>query len=97
MDGFIVEESAVGIFSVIAKRFAMVGHHGDQRVVEEAASAKLGQQLSYDGIGIGDLAVVGGRFVVGLVRFGRIVGVVRIVQVDPDEKWSARLIRRWVS
>src|ERR1700676_78881 len=38
-------------------------------------------------IGVGNLAVIGLRRIVRFERFRRIVGIVSIIEMQPDEKW----------
>ena len=71
-----------------AQRFAMVGHHRDHGFVIEAVLAQRVQQFADAGVGVGDFSVVGLRREALLVGRRRVIGIVRVVQMDPEEKWS---------
>ena len=65
----------------------MIGHDRDERLVEQSTDFQLPHQLSDDGVFVCNAAVIGFLRVTGLVRFGRIVRIVRVVEVDPEKKW----------
>ena len=83
MDGFVVKKDSVRGFAVLSEGLSMIGHDGDQRTFVEAEGVQLSQQFSDGGIDVGDLPVVGFGRVLRLVGFGRIVGIMRVVEVDP--------------
>src|ERR1700675_1466956 len=78
----------MGIFSVVPERLAVIRHHSDQRVVVESARAQLAEKFPNRGIRVRNLTVVGRRSVLALVRFRRIVRVVRIIKMYPHKKWT---------
>src|ERR1035438_6309562 len=92
VDGLIVEKNAVGIFAVLAERLAVVGHYGYDCTVVQAAQFQLPDQLSDRCILVGDSPVVEGRRIPGLVGFRWIVGIMRVVEMNPNEKWAFRML-----
>src|ERR1700678_1784692 len=68
----------------------MVGHDRDDRPVVKRASSQLDQQFAHCRIYVCDLAVIGRSGILGLVGFGRIVGMMRIVKMHPHEERPCR-------
>src|ERR1700674_390134 len=64
----------------------MIGHDGNQRAVIKTPQAQPTEQFAHRGIFVGNLAVVGRGSVLGLVGFGRVIGVVCVVEMHPDEE-----------
>ncbi len=91
MNCLIVEKNSVGIFSVGAQRLSVIGHHGDDCGVKQAARFQLPEQLAHCGVFVLDCTVVGSGRVAGLVRLGWIVGIVGVVQMDPNKEWTPRM------
>jgi hypothetical protein len=87
----VVEKNAVGIFAMLSEGFAMVSHDGDDGAVVESAGAQLAEKLPYCRIHVRDLAVVQSMGVAGFIGLGRIIGMVGIVKMHPDKKWSLRI------
>src|SRR5271168_222323 len=88
MNRLVVEKNAVRIFAMLSEGFAVVGHDGDDGVVVESAGAQLPEELPYCRIDVCDLAVVESVGVPGFIGLRRIVGMVGIVKMHPDKKWS---------
>jgi hypothetical protein len=44
---FIIKKNAVMSFSVFPKRFTVIGHYGQQRIVEQASRLQSGNELSH--------------------------------------------------
>src|ERR1700720_1587974 len=91
MNGFIIEKDPVSILSVLPERLAMIRHHSNHGVVVNAPYPQLPQELSDRGIHVGNLAVVGRARVLPLVRFRRIVRMVRIIKVHPQKERTFRM------
>src|ERR1700685_2749644 len=79
-------------FTVFAKRFSMVSRDGNHGVLIERMVLQNLQKTPYDRIHIGDFPVIRFRGISALERFWRIVGLVRIVKVKPDEKGFLRMM-----
>src|SRR6267142_1995366 len=58
VDRLVVKKNAVMLFSVLAERLAMICHHGDQGRFEETSPPQIGDQLSDDGVGVGNFTIV---------------------------------------
>ena len=85
MEGGFVDEEPVNCLAMLVESFAVVGGHDEQGVV---ALPRLGEhcvETAHQIVGPGDLAVVQPAGVSRRVRFGRLVGIVRIVEVHPCE------------
>ena len=70
---------------VLAQALAVVGGHEEERVVPQAESAESVVEAPHELVGEGHLAVVQPCGVARRVGLGRLVGVVRIVEVQPEE------------
>src|ERR1700677_4704341 len=81
----IVEEDSMSLFAVFSESFAMVTHHDDQRVPISVLALEITQQVSQCGVRVGYLTVVQTIFVDLRVRRRRLIGVMRIVKMDPDK------------
>lgn len=71
-----------------AERFTMVGHHRNHGFVIKAVLAQRVQQFADAGVGVGDFSVVELGSEALLVGRRRVVGIVRVVKMDPEEEWS---------
>src|SRR5216683_7239464 len=92
VDGSVVKENTVGQFAVVAEGFAVIGGDGDQRVVIQPLFPQIIKQLAYRRIHVGDTPIVRSLRKSAAERFGWIVGVVRVPQVEPQEKRTALLL-----
>ena len=81
----VVNEKPVRVLAVLSKTFAVVRRGDDQRGIVESVSLQVFEHLSNGIIGIGNLSVVGIAEQSSKTR-RRIVGRVRIVEVDPDKE-----------
>ncbi len=72
--------------SVIAEPLAMIAGEDDQRIVEQAAILEELPEAAEERIGVGHLAVIRPPGVLRQVGFGRRVGIVRVVEMEPDEE-----------
>ncbi len=85
----LVDEESVGHLAVLAQHLAVIGEHRHQRLPQPALSFECLEQPPDLGVGVGDLGVVGavaGGRETRPVRFRRLVGSVRVVQVHPGEE-----------
>ena len=87
MDGLVIEKDSVGLFAVIAQAFAMVGHDRKHCAIIKSARAQGGKQLADDRIRVGDLAIVGIFRETLFVGRRWIVRIVRVIEMNPQEKW----------
>ena len=90
MRGGVVEKNSVSVFVMLAQAFAMISDHDDQCILVAAALFQISDEVGQRRIGIGDLAVVQMIFVSLRIRRRRLVGIVRIVEVNPDEMGARR-------
>ena len=84
--GFVVEKHSVRVLTVRPQRLAVIRHHRNQGFVVETVLAQRVQQFADAGVRISDFSVVGLRGVAFLEWRRRIVGVMRIVQMHPQEE-----------
>jgi hypothetical protein len=77
-----VEEHAVFRLSMLAEALAVVRQEHDQGLVVDALFLQQREEAPDDGIGRRDLAVVGPLLVAALERLRRLVGSVRLVEVE---------------
>src|SRR5262245_44274217 len=70
---------------MLAQSFAVVAHDDDDGIAVPAVLVEEGEELAEGGGGVGDLAVVGTAAVAGVIGWGRLVRIVGIVEVHPDE------------
>src|ERR1041384_3132922 len=92
MDGGVVKENTVGQFAVVAQGFSVIGGDSNQDVVVQTLFSQIIKQLAYRRIHVGDAPVIRGFRKLAAERFGWIVGVVRIPQVEPQEKGATLLL-----
>ena len=76
----------MGVLAVRTQRLSMIGHHRNQRFIEEPVLPQLRKQLAQRGICVRDLAVVRLRRIALFEWRRRVVGVVRIVEVNPEKE-----------
>ena len=91
-DGFVVEEDAVGIFAMSAEGLAVIGGDGHDGVVIKAAGFQLAHEFADYLVFIGDGSVVRLGGVFAFVGLGRIVRVVGVVEMDPEEERAAGML-----
>ncbi len=87
----LIGEEAVQALLVLAEPFAVVGEDDERRVVAEPERAERVLEAAEELVGPRHLAVVGTPCVAGGVGLGRLVGIVRLVEVKPEEDSLARL------
>ncbi len=86
MDSAVVDEEAVEALAMLAESFSMVGCENQQRGVEEIALLESGTKLADQEIGVGDLTFVGAVRVLRPIGLDRFVGVVSVVEVQPEKQ-----------
>src|SRR6202521_379169 len=77
---------------MVPERLAVIGHHRDHRVVVESARTQLAEKFPDRRIRVRNLTIVGRRSVLALVRFRRIVGMMRIIKMYPNKEWAPRML-----
>src|SRR6266566_2278391 len=78
------------VFSMRAERFAVICHHRDQRLIVKPMLLECIKQLAYARVRVCNLTVIGLGCVVLFIGRRRIVRVMRIIEMHPQEKWPAR-------
>ena len=68
------------------QRFTVICHDRDQSVVIFFLDVKCGEEFAQYRIGVSDFSVVRLRSVSFFERGGRIIGIVRIVEMHPNEE-----------
>src|SRR4030081_1137022 len=86
MDGLVIEKHPVPLLSVFAKGFTVVRGYRDDGVLIQPVLPQHFHEAANNRIGICDLAVVRGGGIVSFERFWRVIRVVSIVEMQPDEK-----------
>jgi hypothetical protein len=89
--GRLVDEEAVQALVVLAEALAVVGSDDERRVVSQPERAERVLEAAEELVGPGHLSVVGTARVARRVGFGRLVGVVRLVEVEPEKHATAGL------
>src|SRR5580698_8609139 len=78
---------------MLAQAFAVIAGDHDDGVVVDSGFFQEGDPVSDGGIGVGNFAVVEMVFVFLGERRRRFVGIVRIVEVNPDKVRSGGMFR----
>src|SRR5438105_3977152 len=76
------------IFSVLSEGLAVVRHNRDERSAKKISCAQFCDKLSDRGIRVSDLAVIRRCLIARAIRLRSFVGIVRIIKMDPEKKWS---------
>ena len=82
----LVDEEAVTALAVLAEAFAVVGGHDEKRLALQTLALEGGVEAAHQLVGPGHLAVVEAAGVAGGIGLGRRVGVVGVVEVQPEEE-----------
>src|SRR6266853_4363781 len=88
MDSLVVKENTVMMFAVFPERLAMIGHHGDNRIVVQAARSQTSKEFPHRRVGVSNFPIVRFRPKASLVGLRRFVGSVRIIAVHPNKEWA---------
>ena len=94
VDGCLVDEEAVGRLLVLAQAFAVVAGEDQEGVLDEAVGFEELPEPAELGIGEGDLAEIGMVGVCLSKGGGRLVGRMRVVEMDPGEEFLALVLPR---
>lgn len=89
VQGRVVQEDAVGLLFVFTKALAVVACHHDERAVIVVVLLDEVEQVRDCGIGVGDFAIVGMILELRGERLGWFVGIVRVIQMHPEEARTA--------
>src|SRR6476660_6469891 len=92
MDRGVIKENAVSQFPMLTQRLAVVGCYDDERIVVQPLAPQIIQELAYDIVHVGDCSVIRLFGILAAERFRRIVGVVCIPEVKPQEKRAPLLL-----
>src|SRR6267154_1925658 len=91
MGGRIIEKNSMGLFTVFPEPFAMIANHDDQRTVVSVLPLQVLEKMSQRAVGVGDLAIVRTMLINLREGWRRIVRIMRIVEVHPNEPWFRRM------
>ena len=86
LQGCVVDEEPVSFLSVLTQAFAMISAENHERVLVQPFFFEEPQQTSNLRVGESDLAIVWPRCVLLAIWRRRTVGIMRVVQVHPQEK-----------
>src|SRR3954447_17762655 len=85
MRGGVIEKDAVSLLLMLSQSLAVVSGDDDNGVVIPSVLLEIGNEVPEHGVRVGDLAVVQAVFVLVVERSRRLVGIMRIVEMHPDE------------
>src|SRR5262249_42332346 len=85
-NSLIVKEHAVTLFAMLSECLSVIGHDGDDRVLVQTAASQKRQELAHRRVRVSNLTVVRLGSITTLIGFRRIVRVVRVVNMNPDEE-----------
>ncbi len=88
VDRRVVDEEPVRQLPVIAEPLAVIPGDDDERIVEQTAILEKPPETAEERIGVGHFAVIRPPLVLRQIGFGRGVGIVRVVEVEPDKEGS---------
>jgi hypothetical protein len=79
--------------AVLPESLTVIRGHDEQGVVPNTGFGECGVESSYQLIRPGNLTVVGSTAISGGVGLGRIIGIVRVIKVQPKEGPSPGMMR----
>src|ERR1700730_4521421 len=82
----------MGVLVMLAQPFAMISDHNDESIFVARAFLQIADKVSQRRIGIGYFAVIQTILVSLRVRRGRFVGIMRIIEMDPNEMGAGRML-----
>ena len=85
-DGGVVDEVAVELLAVVAEALAVVRGQNHQRSIKICTLFQGFAEVADQGVGVGDLALVGAPAILRRKRLRRRVGIVRVVEVEPQKE-----------
>ena len=88
----LIDEEAVERLFMLAEPLAVIRGHGEQRLRLEAKPLERVVQLTDERIGVRHLAVVRSIAIARRVGFGRLVRIVRLEQMEPQEDAVGRAL-----
>src|SRR5439155_23192908 len=89
VDGFVIQKNAMRVLAVRAQRFAVISHNGDHSFVVQAMFLQFAKEPPNFRVGIGDFAVVRLRTVFLFETCWRVIWIMSIVKMDPQEERPA--------
>ena len=88
----VVNEKPVFVLPVLPQGFSVVAEEEDSGLVEAVQLLQASEDATDLRVVESDLSIVRMARVLAQVRLGGPVGAVRVVEVQPDEKWRAALL-----
>src|SRR5712692_10407189 len=92
MNGFVIKEKAMALFTVHSEGLAMIRHYRNEAPFVERPRAQRCQQLSDGKVDIRNLAVIKRGRVPGFKGRRRVIGFVRVVKMHPQKERRARVL-----
>src|SRR6185369_2970869 len=83
----VIQENTMRVLAMLAKRLTVIRHHGDKRFVIQALGAQRSKKTTQLRVHVGDLAVIRIGLIAAFERLRRIVRIMGVVKVYPQEKW----------
>ena len=83
MHGRVVHEETVLLFSMLSQRLAVIAQGCDEGGIVELVLLEPDNQPAEFVIGVRDFTVIEMISVLRAIRFGRVVGAMRIVEMQP--------------
>src|SRR5258708_27860253 len=92
VNGGVVNKEAVLMLAVLCESFAVIAHEQNQAAIINLITFEPLDQAAEFMVGISNLSVVEVALILAAVRLGRIIRAMRIVQMQPKEKWPPRIL-----
>ena len=95
VEGLLVDEEPVSVFTVVAEAFAVVAGQDDRRSAGQTARVEKVEQAQKLRVDVGDLAQVRPIRVLLRERRRRCIGRVRVIEVDPKKPLATRPLEKF--
>src|SRR5437870_13342640 len=87
MKGRVIDEEAVCLLAVFPQALAVVAGQNDQGIPQEALLPQESEHSTDLGVRKGDFTVIGMTEIPTGIGLRRLVGCVRVVEVNPQKEW----------
>ncbi len=92
MDGFVIKQHSMPLFSMFSERFSVIGRDCDDRVLVKAVPLQDGEEVSEHCVGICNFPVIRSGGIPLLEGRRRIIRIMGIVEMHPDEKRTGLVV-----